>query len=221
MYKACIFDLDGTLTDTLESLTYSVNRTLEQMGLPEITMEQCRMFVGSGARCLMERTLTASGDAKHERIEEAMEIYGAVFSEFCTYHVKPYAGIVEMLKELKEAGVYLAVLSNKPDGQTQNVVRTFFGDELFDFVQGQKEDIPRKPDPAGIFHILQQAGVDREECLYVGDSDVDMYTGKNAKVKTVGVSWGFRSKEILQETGADLMIDRPEELTEIVKEYKK
>lgn len=220
MYKACIFDLDGTLTDTLESMTRSVNLTLEEMGLPVITLDQCREFVGSGARKLMERTLKTCGDEELVRIEEAMEIYGRVFAENCTYHVKPYDGIEEMLKELKEKGIYLAVLSNKPDGQARNVIHTFFGDELFEYVQGQKEEIPRKPDPAAVFAIMEKAGVSREECVYIGDSDVDMHTGKNAGVKTVGVSWGFRSKEVLQETGADVIIDHPKELTVIVNNTK-
>lgn len=220
MYKACIFDLDGTLTDTLESMTRSVNLTLEEMGLPVITLDQCREFVGSGARKLMERTLKTCGDEELVRIEEAMEIYGRVFAENCTYHVKPYDGIEEMLKELKEKGIYLAVLSNKPDGQARNVIHTFFGDELFEYVQGQKEEIPRKPDPAAVFAIMEKAGVSREKCVYIGDSDVDMHTGKNAGVKTVGVSWGFRSKEVLQETGADVIIDHPKELTVIVNNTK-
>lgn len=220
MYKACIFDLDGTLTDTLESITYSVNRTLEQMELPKITMEQCRSFVGNGARRLMERTLEACGDEKLERIEEAMKIYGKVFSEFCTYHVKPYDGIEKMLNDLKKEGIYLAVLSNKPDGQTQDVIHTFFGDKMFDFVQGQKDGTPRKPDPQVVLSIMQHAGAGREESIYIGDSDVDMHTGKNAKVKTVGVSWGFRSKDVLWETGADVVIDSPEELTEMIKQCR-
>ena len=220
MYKACIFDLDGTLTDTLESMTRSVNLTLERMGLPVITLEQCREFVGSGARRLMENTLRACGDERLARIEEAMDIYSVVFAENCTYHAKPYDGIKEMLGKLKQEGLYLAVLSNKPDGQTRDVVQTFFGTELFDFVQGQKEGIPRKPDPAAVLLIMDKAGVSREECVYIGDSDVDMHTGKNAGVKTVGVSWGFRSKEILRETGADVIIDHPEELTAIVTNRK-
>lgn len=218
MYKACIFDLDGTLTDTLESIAHSVNLTLDKMKLPEITIEQCRSFVGSGARRLMEKTLTACGDKKLERIEEAMTIYREVFSRFCTYRAKPYDGVEKMLKELKKEGVYLAVLSNKPDSQTQDVVNTFFGDKIFDFVQGQKEGIPRKPEPDAVISIMKRAGADREECVYVGDSDVDMHTGKNAGVKTVGVSWGFRPKELLWETGADEVIDHPEELISIVKE---
>ena len=121
-----------------------------------------------------------------------------------------------MLERLKKEGVFLAVLSNKPDGQTREVVRTFFGDHFFDAVQGQKEGIPRKPDPAAVLSILERAGITREECVYIGDSDVDMHTGNNAKVKTVGVSWGFRSKELLYETGAHVVIDHPEELISVV-----
>lgn len=218
MYKTCIFDLDGTLTDTLESITYSVNLTLRRMGLGGVTKEQCRMFVGSGARVLMERALRACGDATLSRIEEAMEIYKEVFALNCTYHVKPYDGIPEMLEELKKAGISLSVLSNKPDGQTVDVVRTFFGETLFDFVQGQKEGIPRKPDPAGVFAIMEKNGADPRECLYIGDSDVDMHTGKNAGVRTIGVSWGFRSREVLEESGADAVIESPGMLVKIAKE---
>ena len=181
MYKACIFDLDGTLTDTLESITYSVNLTMERMGLPPITMEQCRRFVGNGARKLLECTLRACGDEEMSRMEEAMAVYGDVFAKYCTYHAKPYDGIKEMLERLKKEGVFLAVLSNKPDGQTRDVVRTFFGDHFFDAVQGQKEGIPRKPDPAAVLSILERAGITREECVYIGDSDVDMHTGKQCK----------------------------------------
>lgn len=218
MIRTCIFDLDGTLTDTLESMTYSVNLTLKEMNLPCITMEQCRMFVGNGARVLMENTLKACGDKELIRIEEAMSIYKRIFAENCTYHVNPYRGIPETLKTLKEEGMFLAVLSNKPDGQAVDVVRTFFGDDLFDYVQGQKEGIPRKPDPTGVFRIVEKSGSKKEECLYIGDSDVDMHTGKNAGMKAVGVSWGFRSRNVLEESGADVIIDRPSELLDLVKE---
>nr|WP_317283124.1 HAD family hydrolase [uncultured Sellimonas sp.] len=220
MYKACIFDLDGTLTDTLDSMTYSVNLTLERMNLPKITREQCRSFVGNGARVLMELTLKACGDDKLKRIDEAMQVYSEVFAKYCTYHVKPYDGILEMLKELKDMGVSLAVLSNKPDMQAVDVVGTFFGDGQFQYVQGQKEGIPRKPDPAGVYEILRTLGIKKEECLYIGDSDVDIHTGRNAAIKTIGVSWGFRTREILKEAGADAIIDRPQQLVSIVKGEK-
>ena len=115
MYKSCIFDLDGTLTDTLDSLTFSVNLTMKEMGLPEITRDQCRMFVGNGSRVLLEKALRAASEEALERLEEAMEIYGRVFNENCMYHVAPYEGIVQLLGTLKEQGIRRAVLSNKPD----------------------------------------------------------------------------------------------------------
>lgn len=212
MYKACIFDLDGTLTDTLESLTISVNKTLEEMNMPSITSEQCRSFVGSGARRLMEKALAAAGDTELDRIDEGMEVYGRVFAENCTYHVWPYEGITAMLKSLKQQGLRLAVLSNKPHHQSVDVVSTVFGEHTFDVIQGQCDGCPRKPDPAGVFRILEELEVQPSECIYVGDSDVDMKTGKAAGLFTVGVTWGFRSKELLVETGADITIDHAQEL---------
>ena len=216
MYKACIFDLDGTLTDTLESLTYSVNETLKELDLPCITREQCRDFVGNGARYLLERSLEASGDNALSHIEEAMQIYGRIFKQNCTYKVAPYDGIEEMLARLKKAGMKLAVLSNKPHLQTLDVVSTFFGEETFGMVQGQQEGVPRKPDPTAALMIAEQFGVDCRECVYVGDSDVDMQTGNAAGMKSVGVTCGFRPKEVLLEHGAQHTIDKPEELITIV-----
>ena len=170
MYKACIFDLDGTLTDTLESLTYSVNATLKELRLSAITSEQCKSFVGSGARFLIERALEASGDSELVHIEEAMELYGRIFKVNCTYHVAPYEGIVDMLKNLKEAGIRMAVLSNKPHLQTIDVVREFFGEDTFLHVQGQQEGVPRKPDPTAALLIAEKLCVDPKECVYIGGS---------------------------------------------------
>lgn len=217
MYKACIFDLDGTLTDTLESLTYSVNATLQELGFGQITPDQCKAFVGHGARRLIEDSLKATGDEEASKIEEAMEAYGRIFKKNCTYHVKPYAGIVEMLDELKKLGIKLAVLSNKPHPQTKDVVETFFEKGTFLIVQGQCETLPRKPDPTGLRMILEALCVSKEECLYIGDSDVDMRTGGFAGVDTIGVPWGFRSKEVLKESGATYIIEKPEKIISIVK----
>ena len=214
--KACIFDLDGTLTNTLESMTYSVNLTLEEMGLSKITKDQCRLFVGNGARVLMEKSLKAAGDTDASRIEEGMEIYGRIFDQNCTYHVTPYEGIPEMLKALKDKGIQLAVLSNKPDRQTVKVVKAIFGEELFDYAQGQKEGIRRKPEPDGVWHLMEQMHVSKEECLYIGDSEVDAATGRNAGLKTIGVLWGFRDRKTLETAGADDLIDRPDELLQFV-----
>ena len=214
--KACIFDLDGTLTNTLESMTYSVNLTLEEMGLSKITKDQCRLFVGNGARVLMEKSLKAAGDTDASRIEEGMEIYGRIFDRNCTYHVTPYKGIPEMLKALKDKGIQLAVLSNKPDRQTVKVVKAIFGEELFDYAQGQKEGIRRKPEPDGVWYLMEQMHVSKEECLYIGDSEVDAATGRNAGLKTIGVLWGFRDRTTLETAGADHLIARPDELLQFV-----
>ena len=214
--KACIFDLDGTLTNTLESMTYSVNLTLEEMGLSKITKDQCRLFVGNGARVLMEKSLKAAGDTDASRIEEGMEIYGRIFDQNCTYHVTPYEGLPEMLKALKDKGIQLAVLSNKPDRQTVKVVKAIFGEELFDYAQGQKEGIRRKPEPDGVWYLMEQMHVSKEECLYIGDSEVDAATGRNAGLKTIGVLWGFRDRKTLETAGADDLIDRPDELLQFV-----
>lgn len=214
--KACIFDLDGTLTNTLDSLNYSVNATLREMGLAEITREQCRHFVGNGARYLINQAIRVSGDPDGLRLDEGMEIYGRIFDANCTYHVTPYEGICQMLSDLKEKGVKLAVLSNKPDQQTVKVVKEIFGEEIFDCAQGQKDGIARKPEPDGIFDLLDRMHIAREDCLYVGDSEVDIQTGHNAGVKTVGVLWGFRDQETLEAAGAQNMIRRPEELLQFV-----
>ena len=216
MKKRFIFDLDGTLTNTLESMTYSVNLTLKEMGLSQITKDQCRMFVGNGARVLIEESLKVSGDPKASRIEEGMKIYGRIFDQNCTYHVTLYEGIPEMLKALKDRGIHLAVLSNKPDRQTVKVVKEIFGDNIFDYAQGQKDGIRRKPEPDGVWYLMEQMQVSKEECLYIGDSEVDAATGKNAGLKTIGVLWGFRDRKTLETAGADHLIERPEELLQFV-----
>lgn len=214
--KACIFDLDGTLTDTLESIAYSVNKSLQEMGLPPVSDSQCRSFVGNGARYLMERVLEAAGDAGASRIDEAMQVYGRIFRDNCTYHVTPYEGILELLESLKEKGIRLAVLSNKPHGQTVDVVETIFGAGVFDQIQGQTDSIPRKPDPAGIYYLLEKMEAPKNECLYIGDSEVDIATGIAAGVRCIGVEWGFRSRQALADAGAKEIISAPEQILHFI-----
>lgn len=216
MIKACIFDLDGTLTDTLDSLTYSVGETLKEMGLEPVTKAQCRSFVGNGARYLLDKAVRAAGDTDAARLNEAMEIYGRIFDENCTYHVTAYNGIGRMIEKLREKDVKLAVLSNKPHRQTAKVAREIFGETVFDSVQGQQEGIPRKPSPEGIYALLEKLGVSKEECLYVGDSEVDVATGAAAGTRTVSVAWGFRTEEELRAAGASLIIRSPEELLRFI-----
>ena len=165
---------------------------------------------------LLEKSIRAAGDFGGVRIHEAMEIYGRIFDENCTYHVTPYEGIPKLLKELKNRGVKLAVLSNKPHPQTVKVAEEIFGRDVFDVLQGQREGIPRKPSPEGIYTILEKLGAATEECLYVGDSEVDIATGSNALTKTVGVTWGFRTEEELKDAGAVYLVHRPEELLRLL-----
>ena len=217
MYKACIFDLDGTLTDTLESLTYSVNTTLQELGLSKITRKQCRAYVGEGPRPLLARSLEAVGDHELVHLEAAVEIYARVFKEGCMYKVAPYDGIIELLTGLKESGLRLAVLSNKPHVQTNKIVASFFDEGVFDCVEGLKPEVPRKPDPTAALAIAECWGIDRKECIYIGDSDTDMMTGKAAGMLTIGVTWGFRDRDVLEKHGADYLIDHPEELLSIIR----
>lgn len=218
MYRACIFDLDGTLTDTLESLTYSVNETMKEIGLPGITSEQCREFVGNGAKVLIEKTLKASGDEGLTRFDEAFSAYQRIFDKCCTYRVKPYPGISEMLRKMKEHGLSLGVLSNKPDRQAVHVVEEIFGKGMFDHIQGQKEGVPRKPDPAALLSIAEEFGVPSSETLYIGDSEVDGATGKAAGMDTVLVSWGFRSRDVLEAAGPLCIADTTDEILKVIRE---
>ena len=218
MYRACIFDLDGTLTDTLESLTYSVNETMKEIGLPEITSEQCREFVGNGAKVLIEKTLKASGDEELTRFDEAFAAYQRIFDKCCTYRVKPYPGIPEMLREMKEQGLHLGVLSNKPDRQAVHVVEEIFGKGVFDHIQGQKDGIPRKPDPTAVLSIAGEFGISPAETLYIGDSEVDGATGKAAGMDTILVSWGFRSRDVLEAAEPLCIADTTDEILQIIRE---
>ena len=149
-----------------------------------------------------------------------MEIYGRVFGENCMYHVTPYEGIVQLLDALKDRGIKSAVLSNKPDRQAVCVVETVFGKDVFFQVQGQRDDVPRKPDPTAVFQIAKELGVTPKETIYIGDSEVDIRTGHAAGVRTIGVSWGFRSRAVLEEAGAEYIVDTPRELLQLISTWE-
>ncbi|MEG0932715.1 MAG: HAD family hydrolase [Lachnospiraceae bacterium] len=214
MYKACIFDLDGTLTDTLESITYSVNQTLLELKLEPISKEECRRFVGNGAQVLIEKALGAAGDVDLLRRKSAMETYGRIFDANCNRGVKPYEGIIDLLEELQNLGIQIGVLSNKPHAQTVKVVKEIFRGQYFKCIQGQCDEIPRKPNAIGAWAVARQLQVRPEECLYIGDSEVDIKTGAAAGMTTVSVAWGFRSKEELEHAEAASIVDNPKELLE-------
>lgn len=212
MKKAVIFDLDGTLADTIASITYCGNLALSRFGLSSFGEEDYKRFVGDGAAMLVRRALLAAGDERLEHFDEVYEAYLEIFAKDCMYQVKPYEGICALLEELKRLSVRIAVLSNKPDRDSLRVVEALFGKGYFDFVQGQRADIPRKPDPAGVYRIMEAFGLSAGDFLYVGDSGVDMKTGRAAGIFTVGVLWGFRDRKELVENGADAVISKPLEL---------
>ena len=189
---------------------------MKEIGLGQITDEQCRSFVGNGAKHLIEKSIAAAGDPELTFAEKALEVYKGIFKDHCTYRVTPYPGVTALLEELKSKGIKLAVLSNKPHLQTIAVVNEILGEGLFDWVQGQQEGVPRKPDPTAALYIAEKFQLPKEACVYIGDSDVDMQTGNAAGMKTVGVTWGFRSKDVLLAHGAQHIIDSANELIAIV-----
>ncbi len=206
MIKVCIFDLDGTLARTQESIARPVNMTLRHYGLPEQPVEAFNYFAGDGIKNALKRALKAAGDTDASHLEEGLPMCRRWMQEDPCYHVEPYRNIPEALEALKKAGIRIAVFSNKPHLSAVSVVETIFGKGVFDHIQGQTERIPIKPDPAGVFEILDKFGAARDECLYFGDTDTDMLTGHNAGVTTVGVTWGFRPRSELEEYKADIII---------------
>ncbi|MFA9377382.1 MAG: HAD family hydrolase [Lachnotalea sp.] len=215
MYKACIFDLDGTLTDSVESIAYSANRALQECGFRPNPIESYKLFAGDGAAMMLERSLIAAGDTNLKYLEQVKLKYKEFFIKDCLYQVKPYDGIVTLLKELKEKNFKIAVLSNKPHDRAVDVVQTIFGADYFDIILGQTKHIKRKPSPDGALIIADELGLLTSECIYIGDTDTDMITGKSANMFTVGVTWGFRDRHELKENNADYIIDSPLQLLEI------
>ncbi len=216
MYKACIFDLDGTLLDTVESIAYSANRALKKCGFSEHPIEEYKMFAGDGQLELIRRCVKASGGNNATDVDNVMKEYIKLFKNDCLYHVKPYEGITELLRELKNHDIKVNVLSNKAHINVIYIIDEIFGKDSFDIVMGQQESIERKPSPEGALIIAERLNVKPEECIYIGDTNTDMKTGKSAGMYTIGVTWGFRDYEELREQQPDGIIDKPEEILSIL-----
>ncbi len=212
MKKLVIFDLDGTLTNTLKSIQKSANMALEAFGFAPYEEDRYRYFVGNGSAELIRQCLLNDGDIGLLHFDEVMKKYEEVFATYCMYEVRPYEGIAELLAELKSKGFLLAVNSNKPQAQTEDVIASVFGRDMFDVVAGQVTERPRKPAPDGVNYILSKLGVTRDEAVYLGDTGIDMQTGKSAGVFTIGALWGFRDMEELEQHHADALIRSPKEL---------
>lgn len=218
MVKACIFDLDGTIADTVESIARAVNRTLVSYGFSPHPVEAYNYYAGDGMNMCMKRALAAAGDTEGKYLEEAIVRVRKWFAEDPLYHAKPYDGMVEVLENLKKRGIAIAVFSNKPHLQAVEVVQTLFGKGFFTAVQGQTDTIPRKPAPDGALAIAKKLGVSPAECLYFGDTNTDMDTGHAAGMFTVGVTWGFRPREELIAHQAMALLDAPADILKIVEE---
>ncbi len=212
MKKAVIFDLDGTLSDSIASIKYCGDRAIAPFGYGPFPESDYKYFIGDGVVNLIRRVLTASGDKELVHFDEALRLYKEYFAVDCMYQVKPYEGIRELLAQLKKRNIRIAVLSNKPHAQTIDVIETLFGRGYFDVIQGQKEGVPIKPDPGGVFAILEQLGLQAEDILYLGDTATDMKTGKSAGAFTLGALWGFRDRRELEESHADAIIEKPLDL---------
>ncbi|MBU5479932.1 HAD family hydrolase [Blautia sp. MSJ-19] len=219
MIKACIFDLDGTLANTLESMAYVANEILEKMNLQPQPTENFKYYSGEGADMLIRRCLKDAGDPELLNYEQCRNLYRKKFDEDPLYKVVPYDGILETLEELKKQGMKLAVCSNKPHVAAVKVIRQMF-EGYFDLVIGQSDAVRRKPAPDGPLKAAEEFGVTPQECMYVGDTRTDMETGKAAGMHTVGVLWGFRDRQELESSGADVIAQRPQDLLQICEEWK-
>ena len=214
MYSTYIFDLDGTLLDTLGDLAASVNYALRICGMPEHSIEEVRGFVGNGVRLLMERAVPDG--ASNPRFDEAFSAFRQHYMAHSLDTTCPYDGIPEMLADLKAKGCHLAVVSNKFYAATQELCHHFFADTI-DVAIGEHEaeGIRKKPAPDTVFEALRQLGVGKENAVYVGDSDVDIQTARNSGLPCVSVLWGFRDRDFLIKNGAETFISAPLELLSV------
>lgn len=217
MTKLCIFDLDGTVLNTLTTIAYYGNNALSAYGIQPIDEEDYKLLIGKGIVNLIKNMLNFRGCMSEENFEKVFRHYDTAYNANTSYLTTPYAGIPEMLTAIKEKGISMAVVSNKPHFATTGVVNAIFGENYFDLVYGQRDGVPIKPDPTAVIEVMEHFGVTPEECLYVGDTGTDMKTGKNANIYTLGVLWGFRGKEELVQNGADAVIEHPGQLLEYLR----
>lgn len=214
-YANVIFDLDGTILDTLEDLACAANRTCELLGWPTFPTSSYRYKVGNGMERLVERIAPAEFAGDRAVLERALSELRLRYDAHKDDHTRPYDGVVDMLSALRAAGVALAVLTNKDHAAAVPLVRRHFDADCFQLVQGHIEGYEPKPAPPITLHVLEQLGADPRRTLYVGDSNVDVATGHNAGLDVVGAAWGFRGRGELEAAGADYIIDAPEQLLDI------
>ncbi len=209
--KAVIFDLDGTLLYTLKDLYLSVNHALEEFNYPTRTYEEIRRFVGNGIRNLM----TQACPENIPDFEECLACFKEYYSVHSQDNTVPYDGIIELLQKLKEKNIPCAVVSNKFEAATKELIEKHF-EGFFATVVGEGAGVPKKPDPAGVFEVMKRLNVEKDEIMLVGDAETDILTARNAGIKCITVTWGFRDIDYLTEQGATIFVDKPEEILKYV-----
>ncbi len=212
-YDTVLFDLDGTLLDSLEDMKDSVNHVMEEFGFPKHSLEEIRSFVGNGIRRLIERSVPEGTDG--ETCERALQSYRSYYNDHCMIRTRPYDGIPELLHALKADGFALAIVSNKNEEAVEEMRAHYFGD-VIPLAFGQSDAVPKKPDPAMVYKAMERLGAAKERCVYVGDSEVDIETAKNAGIECITCLWGFREREFLTERGARILAEKAEDILGIV-----
>ncbi|WP_287825158.1 HAD family hydrolase [Clostridium sp.] len=215
-YSGAIFDLDGTLLNTLDDMANSMNSILEKHGFPTHGQEAYKYFIGNGMEKLVRRTL-AKTDADEEMIRLCLSEFIDEYDRRREESTKPYEGVNELLDKLSSLGVRISILSNKPDDFVKALVKKYFSSKSFDFIFGARINVPKKPDPTAAFEIVKLSNIPANEYLYLGDTGVDMKTANAAGMHAVGVTWGFRKADELLENGAKTLIDSPMELIKLIK----
>lgn len=212
-WDAAVFDLDGTLINSLADMTSSVNRILAGAGYPPRTLDEIRQFVGNGAKMLLRRSLPA--DVSEDDAEYLLELYKKDYQAHLLDETVPYPGIPSLLEQLRKNGVRLAVLSNKPHASTVQICNTLFPGS-FEIAWGDRPDVPKKPNPAAVWNALGEMGVPKNKAVYIGDSETDIRTAKNAGMYAIGVSWGFRDMKTLEDEQPDIICKSAEELGNVL-----
>lgn len=212
-YKLVIFDMDGTILDTLQDLQNCLNYALEKNGYPGRTYDEVRRFVGNGLEKLVERAMPK--DMPEEAAAGVLVDFKEYYKVHCMDYTKPYDGIVELLRVLRKRGYQTAVVSNKTDFAVQELVKEYF-QGMFDAAVGAREGQEKKPAPDSVYTVLEQLMVPREDAVYIGDSEVDIETAKNAGLECITVEWGFRERAYLEKMGAVCFVRQPSEILELV-----
>ena len=210
-HKLAIFDMDGTILDTLADLKNSMNYTLEQFNCPKRTLDEVRLFVGNGIRNLIIRAAPPSTD--ENTIDKMFAVFNEHYAVHCNDNTRPYDGIADLLKQLRINGVKTAVVSNKADYAVQTLVEKFFSG-LFDYAVGEKAGVRKKPCPDSVNEVLKTLNIDRKDAVYIGDSEVDIATAENAKMDCISVDWGFRDRDVLIKNGATVIVSKTDRLSE-------